>query len=423
MKEIKKETVLIWIDGLMEFALCFLVFTLPFSKSFLEGAAITLISLWFIKRIICYDKRDSFIKAFKPVKTELSLPVGVFVVIGFLSMLVSVSFYLSFEGFVCKLLEWVMVYFIVTELVNTRDKLIRVLIVLFFSMVTMALDGIFQSVTGTDLLRGRSIAGCRVSSAFHNPNEFAGWLVMVIPVALSFACFSKRNWFSVFQKLSWIKNIVKPILWGLLVLLIACLTLTYTRSAWIAAGVSIIFLGLFKSKKLIICFLIILLITPFALPDSIKERAASIRTVTEESNVRSKLWLEALDIVEDFPVLGSGLNTYAYISPGYDISGKGGRYPHNSYLHMAAEMGVLGLGAFIWILIIFFKTSIKSLKKTGDNLYSITLAGLLAGFLGFMIHSFTDTNMYSLQLSILMWLIMGLTIAVKRIDLATSLSE
>ncbi len=408
---IDKEKIIRWIDGLMEFALLFLIFTLPFSKSLLEGAFITLLSLWVIKRLVCYSRGASLITAFKPVSTEPGPAIGVFIFIGFLSTLASVSFYLSLEGFFCKLFEWVMLYFIVTELLTERKQLIRVLAVFFISMIVISADGIFQMITGTDLLRGRPIFGCRISSSFHNPNEFAGWLVVMIPVALSFAYCGGSTWSDVFLKFKWVRYLIRPLLWILLALLIFCLIFTYTRGAWVAVLISIIFLGILKSKKLIVCFLIVLMFMPFVLPESVKERTSSMLKIQEDPNKRGDLWREAVNVIEDFPVIGSGLNTYAFIAPRYGS----GQYPHNSYLHMAAEMGILGLGVFVWMLIVLFRAAIKSIKKIDDELYNITLTGLLSGLFGFLIQSFTDTNIYSLQLSILMWLIMGLTVAVRKI--------
>ena len=133
--------------------------------------------------------------------------------------------------------------------------------------------------------------------------------------------------------------------------------------------------------------------------------------------VRQELWQEALSIVKDFPLLGSGLNTYAIVAPAYKITRTTGFYPHNSYLHMAAESGLLGLGAFLWIMISLFKASLANLKKIDNRFYGAILIGLLAGLFGFLAHSFVDVNIYTLQLGNLMWFIMGLIVAVQKVAL------
>ncbi|MBL7198377.1 MAG: hypothetical protein ISS47_09810 [Candidatus Omnitrophica bacterium] len=84
-----------------------------------------------------------------------------------------------------------------------------------------------------------------------------------------------------------------------------------------------------------------------------------------------------------------------------------GTYAHNCYLQMLAEIGIIGLASFLWIIGRLFKSSIRSFKKSRDLL----LLGLLAGIIAFLVHSFFDTNLYSLQLSVLFWAMLGLTVA------------
>ena len=85
---------------------------------------------------------------------------------------------------------------------------------------------------------------------------------------------------------------------------------------------------------------------------------------------------------------------------------------------MAAETGLLGLGAFLWIIATLFKTSLANLKKINDKFYGAILIGLLAGLFAFLCHSFVDVDLYSLPLRYLMWFVIGLIFAVQRIALS-----
>ena len=198
--------------------------------------------------------------------------------------------------------------------------------------------------------------------------------------------------------------------------MIFCLVFTYSRAAWLAVTLSMILLGLFRSKKLLVIMLITVLILPFIASHYTRQRLSSIVEPSPGDNVRFTLLREALNIAEDFPFLGSGLNTYAAIAPYYKLAEDTGCYPHNSYLHMLAESGTLGLVSFLLILIILFRTSMKNAKRINDKFYGAVLMGLLAGLFGFLVHSFLDVNIYSLQLGNLMWFIMGLIIAVQRVS-------
>jgi hypothetical protein len=51
-----------------------------------------------------------------------------------------------------------------------------------------------------------------------------------------------------------------------------------------------------------------------------------------------------------------------------------------------------------------------------DPFLAMLLLGSLIGLGGFLVHSFFDTNFYSVQLGSFMWLIMGFIVAVQKID-------
>ena len=392
----KIEKLLPWSDRVIEFSLCAMMFALPFSKSIVEISFVAALIAWAVKR--------SIIRDFRPVSTGVNLPIIVFTILGFLSMLTSTSLPLSLKGFFFKLFEWIMIYFIVAESVNTKEKMDRILTVMLMSALLVSVDGIFQVVTGKDFLLNYVVAkGYTMRASFDSPNGFGAWLVVMLLLAVSLACFSK--------------NKKRHLLWILICPLIFCLVSTYSRGAWIAGFISLMFLGLIRSKKLFLIVTVLLLILPFIVPASVKQRANSIMKITSMNTDRFTLWQEALNITADFPLLGSGINTYASIAPRYKLTEVTGVYPHNCYLQMAAESGILGLGAFLWILVALFKTSLINVKRINDKFYGAVLVGLLAGLFGLLIHSFVDTDIYSLQLGNLMWFLMGLIIAVQKVSL------
>lgn len=423
----KREEVITWTERIMEFSLCAIVFTLPFSKAAMGIFFAFALTSWIVNRSIkchyvlsakCYSLKG-IVDAFRPVKTELNLPIVVFVFSGFLSTLITVSLPLSLEGFFFKLLKGIMLYFIIVETICNNKRLNRILIVLLSSMILLGIDGIVQFITGVDFIRHYSIHVYRVRGSFGNPNGFAAWLIVMISIALSIAYFWKNDWINFEGKHSWLKKTIKPILWILMGILIVCLVLTYTRGAWIATLLAIIFFGININKKWLLLTLIVLLILSFVVPGRVKKRAVVIFYPSPHDegvkNARIKLWQEALSIIRDFPLLGCGLNTYTAVIPAYKKTMYTGFYPHNSYLQMAAESGILGLGAFIWIMVTLFKTSLASFKKMSDTLRRALLLGILAGLFGFLAHSFIDVNIYALQLVSLMWLVVGLSVAIQRI--------
>ena len=136
---------------------------------------------------------------------------------------------------------------------------------------------------------------------------------------------------------------------------------------------------------------------------------------------RVGFWKEAVSMIKDYPLLGVGLNAYSEVAPRYKVNWGG--YPHNCYLHMAVEIGFLGLLFFLWILGRIFRMALKFLKTTKDSYLEALMLGLISGFGAFLFQSFFDTNFYSVKLGSLMWVIMGLIVAVGQINLCAKKNQ
>ncbi|MBI5415685.1 MAG: O-antigen ligase family protein, partial [Candidatus Omnitrophica bacterium] len=134
-------------------------------------------------------------------------------------------------------------------------------------------------------------------------------------------------------------------------------------------------------------------------------------TAFKTYNNRLGYWSRSMRIIRDYPLLGTGINTYSVVQ--WEYSEGWGGYPHNSYLQMTAETGVLGLLSFLWLLFVLYKNWFRALRKMQESTLKCLLTGFGAGLSGFLLHSFFDTNFYSVQLSSLMWLIMGVVVAIQ----------
>lgn len=392
-------------DRLTLLSLCVLIFTLPFSKSMVEIFSITALTFWAVKRISARSSRGKLSGLFRPIDTVLNAPVYCFILAGILSVIFSSSVILSVKGLFFKLLQSILLCFIVAETVNERKKLNLVLITFFLSMALIGSDAIFQFITGRDFIRHYApILLSRVQASFSNPNGLGGWLTIMIPLALSIGAISTSYWK---------RKGTKVAILSLALLLIICLLLTYSRGASMGIGLAMIFLCFFRKNKFLIILLLAAIALPFVIPYSIKGRLDSIILFTPP--IRIRFWREAVAIIKDFPLFGCGLNTYSIIAPAYKFTASGGTYPHNSYLQMAAETGIIGLASFIWIIFRLFRDALRGIGEIGDIYYKNILLGLSAGMVAFLAHSFFDVNFYSLQLVNLMWFVMGLMVAVHRI--------
>ena len=238
-----------------------------------------------------------------------------------------------------------------------------------------------------------------------------------------------------------------PIIFFLSFLIIYCLGFTFSRGAWAGFWVGLVFLAFFYKRRFFVPILIGILFMVVFSPMMEKSRNVSFNSdnVTKEAALkpaksnfgqktigtsvkqpavrlnfegmgRYTFWKEALHIIQEFPILGVGINTYSIIAPEYKLTWGG--YPHNCYLQMAAETGAVGVLAFFWILFRLFRQAILAFLVKNDKFSRAVLSGLSAGLLAFLIHSAVDTNFYSVQLGVLMWVAMAVLMAFSRDEMA-----
>lgn len=416
---INKNKIIRYCDQVIYVCLCLLIFCLPFAKAGAETFTWMAIFLWLFKRVLGY--RTGALWGMLP-KTELNKALGIFIAVNVLSVIFSSHLGLSLRGFFGKEFKFLAIYFMLVEAINNRERLKYVLMTIIASAGLIIFDASAQLFRGVDFLKGYKIDYYTFGASFFSSSGFAAWLIIIIPLFVGI----------IGSKII-LNAKLKILLVATIIIQSLFLLRTYSRGAWLGFGISAVIMfycfirkSNFKIKLLYLFVAICLLAGHLFLPRSIifnvkdairvkfkfgytiNERMMTIpQTITGSNFERIKWWKEALRIFRDYPLTGCGLNTYSVVARNYKSFEGGGIYPHNSYLQKAAETGLLGLFALLWVLFIFFKTELGYFNKRRDLL----VLGLLSGIFAFLIHAFFDTHLYSLQLVVLFWYMLGLTVA------------
>lgn len=402
--------ILLWVT---EVSIYCLIFIIPFSKSCIEIFAGIAIVSWLIRQAVSHKTRI----AYYFYRTPLVGPVLVFFVVCFISAIFSTNINLSIKGLFSKLSEYLLIFFVCVDTFSRKEgfrrRLNMFLAAVTFSAVLLFSDAAFQWIYGKDFIRGYRIE--RLNACFSSPNGLAGYIIAILPVLLcmAFLGFKKKRF---------------AIRFGGIILYAAGMVLlskTLSRGAWIGYITSSIFLvftaGIMVKRKvktirwpvfLIIPFMLMLFAAAGVSIKPVKERLMTIGIGITANTSRLTLWKEAISIIEDFPVLGTGPNTYTSIISRYSASKITGSYPHNSYLQMAAETGMAGLISFLWILWRFFRSGLgifwRQIPHNRDERNrQIALLGIMTGVLATLVHSFFDTNFFALQFAVLFWVMLG----------------
>jgi hypothetical protein len=392
-------------DKVIEWCFYAIVFAAPFSKSISEVAIVLAITLWVLRKLVTGPMRI--------VPTELNLPFLIFVASMLPSFINTVSPALSVRALFTKVLKFVALYFVMVEMIDSRAKLKRISIVAFASMVLIFFDGFIQyHFTYVDLLHNypswkfrppvdRFFKGFPTAS-FPYPNDFSAWMLLtLIPLACA-ALFGLKK--------GAMRYGAGAVALGLFYLFF----LAKARGAWIGLGISTVYIALSKKKIWLIAFLALLITIPFVFK---MEMARDIFALTSVGD-RSFMWGTGWEIFQRHPVIGNGLNTFFEHFKQYrtdQFKGKKGSYAHNCYLQMAADVGLLGLAGFLWLMVSYFRDVRQKLQKIRDALYGSLLWGISIGVFAFLVHSFFDTNLYSLNLATLFWYSIGMSESIMRV--------
>jgi len=173
---------------------------------------------------------------------------------------------------------------------------------------------------------------------------------------------------------------------------LVALFLSFSRSAWVVGCLGILGVSGLVFRKFPLSFYSLV---PSAYPLSFLRRA--------ELN-----WI-ALEIVKDHPLLGVGLNNFTVAMDSYGKVSGWVRFlqpVHNVYLLIAAETGLLGLAAFL-LLLLFTIYDLRFTEKPFRYILLISLSQI--SLLCFVDHYFWSLQ----QTSLLFWLLVGLVFTVE----------
>src|SRR5207237_4583 len=95
---------------------------------------------------------------------------------------------------------------------------------------------------------------------------------------------------------------------------------------------------------------------------------------------RAGVWAAALGILVDHPLFGVGVADFVNYYPQYSRQPYGLNHAHDLFLNVAAERGLLGLGAFTAVLVGLFRTLASSFGRAVGRSDKLLAAGLIPSF-------------------------------------------
>lgn len=289
---------------------------------------------------------------------------------------------------------------------NSRKRVFLVIVGVLIISILEASIGIYQYIS----IDGEKYA----TGTYVNRNHFSGFIeltsFLLIGYALSLKKYKKNNISNVntnLMEVIYSDNLYKQsLIIFIICIIVVSLFLASSRMA-IFCFISTITFFFFMLKKInredpgdkLLILFAIFVISSFVLFIGLYPIFKRFLETVGEAPGRVFVWKDCLNIIKDYPLFGTGLDTFRYIYPQYKTIEKAVRFnfAHNDYLQLMIETGIIGFLLLTIPLINFLKYSINKifvLSKNKDFFGSYIRLGALCGVLSILIHSLVDFNLH-----------------------------
>jgi tetratricopeptide (TPR) repeat protein len=261
---------------------------------------------------------------------------------------------------------------------------------------------------------GATAQNLRASGSFVNPDHFANFLAMILPLAVIGALFpitlSRRERGADLRLPSAVAAF----------LMAAGIVLSLSRGAWIAS-ITGVCLGLgmsfsharerapgalrrvsaraipFALAGFVVFLLVLLLLIGPGGRGAAGARIGATIAQGDSLGLKPGAWRDSLQMIREFPIFGVGLGCWPELFPHYQRAPWMSFYfrqPENDYIQLVAETGMAGTALALWFGAIVWRKSRWAAAQLSVQRWPL-FAGLGAGIVGALIHEFFDFSLHT----------------------------
>jgi O-antigen ligase len=372
-------------------------------------------------------------------RSPLLIPLGLFVGWAAITMLWAPDLVFGLPE-VIKWIEIILVMLLAIDVAQRRGAQ-WILTGVLVTTALQVLIGIYEA-----RIRGMGPLGFQLSEGvyraygtFEQPNPFAGFVGMVLPIGVVLTTyfgvrilnFGLRR----LRLMQLLPYVLRFTLYAAVTFLLAAgLYLSFSRGAWLGTAAAIGTLIVFAPRRLwvglalgaIALIGLIVLSSAGLLPSSISERLADAGTLLEIRDVRGvpindanyalierqAHWQAALNMLTEHPWTGIGFSNYQPQYEQYRLL----NWPmplghaHNIYLNVAAETGLIGLGLYLLLWISVLMLTFRTIRRA-HGIDRALAAGLMGTWVYLGTHMLVD-NLYVNNTHIMIGALFGLLTAI-----------
>ena len=342
-----------------------------FKPTFLDMVLIALFGVWLLERAT--GKLGGFIN------TPLTLPVLAFLAMAlatFVAGLGNAPLTQTIARHFAEIILSILLFFLITDTVRDVQRLSFITRWLIIGGSLAALIAIILYLlpdqTSIDLLSRLSVFNYpvgpgvlryilddpslpqRATGTAIDPNALGGLLIMMLTLAVPqlFAKYPvlRRGW----------------LILGIALMALALL-LSFSRGSFVGAGVALVMLGVVRYRKLLAIIAVALLLV-LVLPQTqgyVTHFFDGLQALSDSQNadlstqMRVGEYTDALILIQRYPIFGVGFTGSPDIDTYLQVA--------NLYLLMAGEMGLVGLSAFLIVMLTLFVSAWRTRARVADR--------------------------------------------------------
>lgn len=370
----------------------------PLPTTLLEVMIWVLVIAWLARG------RKSWYELFLLIKTNRALvgAAGIFLLGATISTFLSPNLRAALGEWRAFYLEPAIVAVIIATTVRTRTDWQKIAIALTLSGLITAVLATYQHFTGWLVPDSfwANRATYRVTGWYGFPNGVALWLAMLAPIA-GYLFFTAKT------------KVIKSL--GALYLLFGLTGIIFAKSTagllGVVAAAGTCLLVWPKTRWFTVGAATIAMASVFLLPPNspIKQE---LLAQNRSGQLRRDIWSETVTYLKNHPFRGTGMAAYTTeITPfRHDRTIEVFHHPHNIFLTMWVNAGLLGLLGFIGLLIIIKLNLFKPAFFQQDPLATMLLATLT----GWVVMGLVDSPYIKNDWSVFFWTLVALTAIIKQ---------
>lgn len=372
-----------YMNNIAYFFLMVFAFVLMLSNALAEFMAALILMIW-ITQTLAYRRREWMnYPLFKPIAA----------LIGFKFLVIIAAGYDGKFGAVFEQLTLPLIYFIVPSVVVNSERRQKIVWLLIAGAILAAGIGVIKYHVGIDVKAASLVAGSYTLSIF---------LVFVLGLVLSMFVFAQNKVEKFFLAL-----VSMPLFVGAIFAL--------SRICYLALGLYILILGVFKDRKLLLIIAAISAIIYFYSPatiDTINQRF-DFSQKKQFYSYRDDVFNLAMLKIREVGFFGYGINSFrelAVDSENPGIRKESFRSWHSLYYEYLFDGGPFALFILLWIIITQIRYSLARYRKSKDNEQKMFQLGILLMVLGVIVIGVFDDLLRGPIISMLVWMLLGLSL-------------